>query len=178
MKEGDRIELISEMVNDPNPIKVGSLGVISHIGGGVINVKWDDGRILGLIDGVDKYKIYSQGLFFDYFVDEDTTTDNVEIDVIECNGVIYPEEISPKQLTFVKNLFRNGFIELGKVRNLSEESIEMGEGSEYYVMIYEGDDEFLISYDVNVDTDNTHNSQYWDITKYKRVPKNGVTFIV
>jgi hypothetical protein len=53
---GKRVELIS-MVNDPHPIESGTLGTIYHYGFGVINVKWDNGRTLGLIEGEDTYEI-------------------------------------------------------------------------------------------------------------------------
>jgi hypothetical protein len=53
---GKRVELIS-MNDDPNPIETGTQGTIYHVGGGVINVKWDNGRSLGLIVGEDEYKI-------------------------------------------------------------------------------------------------------------------------
>ena len=51
---GKRIKCI-QMFNDPNPISSGSEGEVIHVGGGVINVKWDDGRGLGLVEGVDIY---------------------------------------------------------------------------------------------------------------------------
>jgi len=53
---GKRVKLIS-MNDDPNPIETGTEGTIYHVGGGVINVKWDNGRSLGLIVGEDEYKI-------------------------------------------------------------------------------------------------------------------------
>jgi hypothetical protein len=53
---GKRVRLIS-MENDPNPIEKDSMGTIYHVGGGVINVKWDSGRTLGLVDGKDQYEI-------------------------------------------------------------------------------------------------------------------------
>lgn len=52
---GQRIELI-EMVDDPQPIEPGTQGTVTHIGGDVINVDWDNGRTLGVVMGVDKYK--------------------------------------------------------------------------------------------------------------------------
>lgn len=52
-----RIKLIS-MTDDPNPIPSGTMGTIRHVGGGVINVNWDNGRSLGLVMGVDKYEIH------------------------------------------------------------------------------------------------------------------------
>ena len=53
---GKRITLI-EMVDELNPIESGMKGVITHVGGGVINVRWDNGRNLGVIIGEDKYTI-------------------------------------------------------------------------------------------------------------------------
>jgi hypothetical protein len=54
---GKRIRLIS-MDNDPNPIESGSVGTIYHIGGGIINVRWDNGRTLGVVEGEDLYEIF------------------------------------------------------------------------------------------------------------------------
>lgn len=56
MKKGDRVRLI-KMVNDPYPVESGTEGTVYHVGGGVANVKWDNGRSLGLILDKDKYKI-------------------------------------------------------------------------------------------------------------------------
>jgi hypothetical protein len=53
---GQRITMI-EMVNEVNPIQSGMKGIITHVGGGVINVRWDNGRNLGVIIGEDKYTI-------------------------------------------------------------------------------------------------------------------------
>ena len=53
---GKRIKLIT-MFDDPNPIESGSMGTISHVGGDVMNVTWDNGRSLGVVIGVDKYEI-------------------------------------------------------------------------------------------------------------------------
>lgn len=52
---GKRVRLIS--MNDPHPIEKGMTGTIKHIGGGVINVNWDNGRYLGLIEDCDEYEI-------------------------------------------------------------------------------------------------------------------------
>jgi hypothetical protein len=46
-----------EMINDPNPIPNGTKGEIYHVGGDVIHVRWENGRNMGLIIGVDKYEI-------------------------------------------------------------------------------------------------------------------------
>ena len=53
---GKRIKLIT-MFDDPHPIESGSMGTISHVGGDVMNVNWDNGRSLGVVIGVDKYEI-------------------------------------------------------------------------------------------------------------------------
>jgi hypothetical protein len=48
---------VGEMIADPDPIPVGSEGTIYHVGGDVINVHWDNGRMLGLIENIDQYVI-------------------------------------------------------------------------------------------------------------------------
>jgi hypothetical protein len=54
--KGKRIKLIS-MDNDPNPIEPGSEGEVLLADKMQIIVKWDNGRSLSLIPGVDKYQI-------------------------------------------------------------------------------------------------------------------------
>lgn len=51
-----RVRLTAPM-NDPLPIEVGSEGVIYNVGLDVINVKWDNGRQLGLIIGEDEFEV-------------------------------------------------------------------------------------------------------------------------
>jgi hypothetical protein len=51
-----RIKLTAPM-NDPFPIEVGSEGVVYNVGADIINVKWDNGRQLGLIVGEDQFEI-------------------------------------------------------------------------------------------------------------------------
>ena len=53
---GKRVRLIEPM-NDPHPILVGREGVVTNVGFDVVNVKWDNGRNLGLIIGEDKFEI-------------------------------------------------------------------------------------------------------------------------
>lgn len=53
---GKRVRVIT-MVNENNPVESGTLGTIRHVGGGVINVDWDNGRSLGLIEDEDEYEI-------------------------------------------------------------------------------------------------------------------------
>ena len=54
---GKRVKLIEPMNNDPLPIEVGSEGVVYNVGYDVVNVRWDNGRNLGVIIGEDKYTI-------------------------------------------------------------------------------------------------------------------------
>ena len=51
-----RVRLTAPM-NDPNPIEVGTEGVVYNVGLDVINVKWDNGRQLGLIVGEDHFEL-------------------------------------------------------------------------------------------------------------------------
>jgi hypothetical protein len=53
---GKRVRLIEPM-NDPHPILVGREGVVYNVGFDVINVKWDNGRTLGLIIGEDIFEV-------------------------------------------------------------------------------------------------------------------------
>ena len=53
---GKRIRLDS-MIDEPNPIEIGSEGTVRHYGYGVINVQWNNGRTLGLIEGIDSFTI-------------------------------------------------------------------------------------------------------------------------
>jgi hypothetical protein len=55
---GKRVKLI-EMFEDPFPIEPGAEGVVSSVGADVIMVQWDNGRKLGMIDGVDKFEVIS-----------------------------------------------------------------------------------------------------------------------
>jgi len=54
--KGKRIRLI-RMGDDPNPVPNGTEGTIYHSGGGVINVHWDNGRNLGVVEGEDSFVI-------------------------------------------------------------------------------------------------------------------------
>ena len=56
---GKRVKLI-EMFEDPTPIKPGTKGTVTSVGADVINVKWDNGRVLGMIWGIDHFEIIDQ----------------------------------------------------------------------------------------------------------------------
>ena len=51
---GDRIKLV-EMKNDPNPVPSGT---VYHVGCGVVNVQWGNGRNLGVIIDEDEFINY------------------------------------------------------------------------------------------------------------------------
>lgn len=60
-KIGDRIELL-EMPDDPDPVPVGTQGTVMFIfGTETLNpqydVRWDNGRTLMLIGGIDRWKV-------------------------------------------------------------------------------------------------------------------------
>ena len=53
---GTRIQLIS-MGKDPDPIPYGSLGTVEHVDDiGTVHCKFDNGRQLGLIVGIDDFR--------------------------------------------------------------------------------------------------------------------------
>jgi hypothetical protein len=82
-------------------------------------------------------------IFFDYFVIDGTTPENVEINVIEYMGD-YPDsdEINPNILEWVKSLFKDGIIKLGTIRDNGDD------GDEYYVTIKESKNMWEIRYDI------------------------------
>jgi len=53
---GKRVKLI-EMFEDPNPIPPGTEGMVYGTGADIINVKWDNGRTLGMIWEVDQFEV-------------------------------------------------------------------------------------------------------------------------
>lgn len=54
--EGTRIRLLS-MDNDPDPVPVGSTGTVTGGTGAQLWVKWDNGRSLQLLVGIDRYEV-------------------------------------------------------------------------------------------------------------------------
>lgn len=56
---GARIRLLA-MPDDPDPIPHGATGTVDHVNSGLIpqiGVRWDDGRTLFLLPGIDRYEI-------------------------------------------------------------------------------------------------------------------------
>jgi hypothetical protein len=58
----ERLRLLNKRVrlirmNDPFPIESGMEGTIYNIGLDILNVKWDNGRTLGLVVGEDEYEV-------------------------------------------------------------------------------------------------------------------------
>lgn len=55
--KGTRIELLS-MIDDPRPLPSGEQGTVYSVDDiGTIHVLWDNGRRLGVLPEVDKFKI-------------------------------------------------------------------------------------------------------------------------
>lgn len=53
---GKRVKLL-HMPDDPHPVQPGTIGTINYIDDiGTVFVKWDDGRSLGLVPGVDSWE--------------------------------------------------------------------------------------------------------------------------
>jgi hypothetical protein len=53
---GKRVKLI-EMFDDVNPVAPGTEGTVTGVGADVINVNWDNGRVLGMIWEVDRFEV-------------------------------------------------------------------------------------------------------------------------
>ena len=53
---GKRVKLI-EMFDDVNPVEPGTEGTVTSVGADVISVKWDNGRVLGMIWEVDRFEV-------------------------------------------------------------------------------------------------------------------------
>lgn len=57
VKKGARIVCI-KMQDDPQPVESGAEGTVDHVDDiGTIHVKWDNGRSLGLVPGVNRYAL-------------------------------------------------------------------------------------------------------------------------
>jgi hypothetical protein len=53
---GKRVRLIM-MEEDPNPVPPGTEGTVVGVGGDVIEMRWDNGRMLGMIWGLDQFEV-------------------------------------------------------------------------------------------------------------------------
>ena len=63
IRTGDRIRLL-HMPDDPDPIPAGSTGTIESVTEGPLGqvwVRWDTGRQLALVPGVDRFEIIDRG---------------------------------------------------------------------------------------------------------------------
>ena len=53
---GKRVRLI-EMFEDLDPVTPGTEGTVTSVGADVISVDWDNGRMLGMIWGMDEFEV-------------------------------------------------------------------------------------------------------------------------
>ena len=53
---GKRVRLI-EMFEELDPVTPGTEGTVYHVGADVINVEWDNGRMLGMIWELDRFEV-------------------------------------------------------------------------------------------------------------------------
>jgi len=63
IRKGDRIRLL-HMPDDPDPIPAGSTGTIESVTEGPLGqiwVRWDNGRSLALVPGVDRFEVIERG---------------------------------------------------------------------------------------------------------------------
>lgn len=57
---GRRVRCV-EMTDQYNPVPVGTEGTVIHVDDvGTIHVKWDNGSMLGLVPGEDKYELLKE----------------------------------------------------------------------------------------------------------------------
>lgn len=56
VEPGTRIRLVS-MSDDPDPVPAGTLGTVDSGNGSQLFVKWDNGRSLHLLLGIDQFEI-------------------------------------------------------------------------------------------------------------------------
>jgi predicted nucleotidyltransferase len=117
--KGDEIELIS-MTDDPNPIKPGSRGVVTHVDDiGTIFVKWNDGRTLGVVPGVDEYRIVTNN-------DDDLSEFFSESSV--NNSMPKPTTTGSKDSQAGKNTVKNfkSGISKSKIKGIKAETTTVG----------------------------------------------------
>ena len=107
---GDRIELLN-MPDDPDPIKPGSTGTVTSVDKrmDVVGVKWDDGRSLNLVLGVDSFNILSEG-------DSDKSIINKSMPKSTLQG----KDVTPMRKRANKSL--NSGLKSGKVNDVKVES--------------------------------------------------------
>jgi hypothetical protein len=58
---GTRIRLL-EMPDDPCPVEPGTEGTVEAGNGGQMHVRWDNGRTLMVLPGVDRYEVIGEAV--------------------------------------------------------------------------------------------------------------------
>jgi hypothetical protein len=108
---GDRIELVS-MPDDPDPIKAGTVGTVTSVDTrmDVVGVRWDDGRTLNLVLGVDSFNILNEG-----------SSDKAIINKSMPKPTLQGKNITPMRSKMNSNLKKN----LQKYKDIKVESDEI-----------------------------------------------------
>lgn len=57
VERGTRVEFLGHGGHEPDPLVLGELGTVTGGNGSQINVKWDSGRSLMLLVGVDRWRV-------------------------------------------------------------------------------------------------------------------------
>jgi hypothetical protein len=113
---GDRIKLVN-MPDDPDPLKSGTEGVVTSVDTrmDVVGVKWDNGRTLNLVLGVDSFEILNEG-----------ASDKAIINKSMPSPTLKGRDISPSR-TKLNNSFK-GELKKAKVKDIKVESEELEGG--------------------------------------------------
>jgi ribosomal protein L21E len=126
-KEGMRVRVLS-MVDDPNPVLAGTEGTIVLIDDmGTLHVKWDDGRRLGLIPGIDRYVLEPEE-FSNLMDDAFSTIDEADSGKNAINTSINqtPSNIK-KSMPSMPSLSKSNVTKNFKTANIKDVKVESNE---------------------------------------------------
>jgi hypothetical protein len=126
-KEGMRV-MVKSMIDDPNPVPAGTQGTIFLIDAtGTLHVRWDDGRKLGLIPGIDAY-ILEPEEFSDLMDNAFGTIDEVDSGKNAIKNSINqtPSNIK-KSMPSVPNLSKTNVAKNFKAANIKDVKVESNE---------------------------------------------------
>ncbi|MFN7656265.1 MAG: DUF5661 family protein [bacterium] len=126
-KEGLSVRVLS-MVDDPNPVLAGTEGTIVLIDDmGTLHVKWDDGRRLGLIPGIDRYVLEPEE-FSNLMDDAFSTIDEADSGKNAINTSINqtPSNIK-KSMPSMPSLSKSNVTKNFKTANIKDVKVESNE---------------------------------------------------